>query len=110
MSEEQTKDLTGSRSFEERVLAELSFIHTELAAVRGDQAAIRADQAAMRGEIAALDVRLTSLEEKVDARLRETRPIWEAVQLSIDRLDEKFDNVIRDLYKFALTSACTTSV
>ena len=117
MSEEQTKDLTGSRSFEERVLAELSFIHTELAAVRGDQAAIRADQAAiradqaaMRGEIAALDVRLTSLEEKVDARLRETRPIWEAVQLSIDRLDQKFDNVIRDLYKFALTSACTTSV
>jgi predicted nucleic acid-binding Zn-ribbon protein len=75
-------------------------------------AAIRAEQAATRRDIAALDTRLTAvelrlvtveqrlgtLEDRVDARLRETRPIWEAVQASLERLDKKFDNVIRDLY------------
>ena len=31
-------------------------------------------------------------------RLKETRPIWEAVQAQIEKLDEKFDLMIRDLY------------
>jgi chromosome segregation ATPase len=107
MSEEPTKNLTGDgRTFEERVLAEFALIHNELSAIRSDQAAIRSDQAAMRsdlvvirGEIAALDQRLTALEQKVDARLGETRQIWEAVQTSLERLDKTFDNVIRDLYE-----------
>ena len=42
--------------------------------------------------------RLTSLEEKVDRRLKETRPIWEAVRAQIEKLDEKFNIFIRDLY------------
>jgi chromosome segregation ATPase len=113
MSEEPTKDLPGQGTFEERVLAELGAIraefgtiHVELSAVRAEfgtihveLGAVRAEQAAIRRDIAALDSRLTTLEERVDARLRETRPIWEAIQLSIERLDEKFDNVIRDLYE-----------
>ena len=98
MSEEPTKDLPGQRTFEERVFAEFGRIHVELGAVRSEQAAIRSELGAMRQEIAGLDSRLTTLEERVDARLRETRPIWEAIQLSIEKLDEKFDNVIRDLY------------
>jgi len=56
MSEDLTQDLP--RSFEERVLSELS---------------------AMRQELAAVNSRLSTLEEKVDTRLRETRPIWEGV-------------------------------
>ncbi len=66
MSEDLTQKLPDSPSFEERVLAEL--------------AAIRSEQTATRRDIAALDARLTALEEKVDARLRETRPIWESMQ------------------------------
>ena len=92
MNEEPTKEMSGARPFEERVL-------TELAAIRTEVAEIRVQQIAMATNIAALDERLTSLEEKVDARLKETRPIWEAIQLAIDRLDEKFDNVIRDPYE-----------
>ena len=64
MSGEITQGLpTGS--FEERVLSELS--------------GIRQDLTRMDTRLTSLDERLTSLEDKVDARLRETRPIWEGV-------------------------------
>jgi chromosome segregation ATPase len=72
MTEDPTQKLPNSLSFEERVLAEL--------------AAIRSEQAATRRDIAALDARLTTLEDKVDARLRETRPIWESVQQQLTEL------------------------
>ncbi|HMJ25842.1 MAG TPA: hypothetical protein VK475_08440, partial [Pyrinomonadaceae bacterium] len=39
-----------------------------------------------------------SLEERVDIRLKETRPIWEAVQAQLKKLDEKFNLFILDLY------------
>jgi uncharacterized coiled-coil protein SlyX len=68
MAEDPTQKLPDSRPFEERVLAEL--------------AAIRSGQAA-------LETRMTALEEKVDARLRETRPIWESVQQQLTTLDAR---------------------
>lgn len=37
--------------------------------------------------------RLTSLEEKVDARLKETRPIWESVNTRLDAIETS----LRDL-------------
>lgn len=36
-----------------------------------------------------VDTRLTSLEERVDRRLSETRPIWEQVLARMDVFDEK---------------------
>ena len=89
MNEDPTKEMSAARPFEERVLTELAAIRTEVAEIRTEVAEIRVQQIAMAKNIAALDERLTSLEEKVDARLNETRPIWEAIQLAIDRLDEK---------------------
>ena len=125
MNEDPTKELP-KQSFEERVLAELAAIlaeqaatrvgvdavsaevdaiRTEVDAIRSEQQAVRAQvdaiqvqQGAMARNIIGLDERLTSLEEIVDARLKETRPIWEAVQAQIEKLDEKFDLMIRDLY------------
>ena len=104
MNEDPTKELP-KQSFEDRVLAALTAISAEVAAVRTEQAALRAQvdaiqvqQGAMARNIIGLDGRLTSLEEIVDARLKETRPIWEAVQAQIEKLDEKFDLMIRDLY------------
>ena len=70
MSDDPTREYPKDGSFEVRVLA-------ELADIRG---------------------RLTTLEEKVDSRLSETRSIWEAVQLAIRRLDSKFDIVLSELY------------
>lgn len=77
MSEDPTQNLPQA-SFEERVLTALS---------------------AIRADVAALGDRLTALEEKVDRRLQETRPMWEGVQAQIRQLDGKFDVVLRDLYE-----------
>ncbi len=65
MNEDTTGDLN-ARSFEERIFNEL---------------------AAMRVEMTTMNNRLIALEDKVDARLRETRPIWEGVQLRLDKID-----------------------
>ena len=125
MNEDPTKELP-KQSFEERVLAELAAIlaeqaatrvgvdavsaevdaiRTEVDAIRSEQQAVRAQvdaiqvqQGAMARNIIGLDERLTSLEATVEDRLKETRPIWEAVKAQIEKLDEKFDLMIRDLY------------
>lgn len=119
MNEDTTKDLS-KLGFEERVLSELGAIRKDIAAVdarvtlidervtRIDERVTRIDERVTRMDarvtriderVTAIDERLTSLEERVDARLRETRPIWEAVQEDIRRLDRKFDQVIKDLYE-----------
>jgi len=112
VNEDPTKDLPGASSFEQRVLTQLGAIRNEVGGIRnevgslrGEVAEIRVQQTAMAKNIAALDQRLTllderltSLEEKVDSRLKETRPIWEAVQAQLKKLDEKFTLFIRDLY------------
>ncbi|HKG12992.1 MAG TPA: hypothetical protein VKB12_06625 [Pyrinomonadaceae bacterium] len=56
MSDNPTRETPDSRSFEERVFARFD----------------------------SLDGRLTALEEKVDSRPRETRPIWEAMQADLE--------------------------
>ena len=84
MNEDPTQNLPQT-SFEERVLATL--------------AAIRSDIATLDTRMTTLDARLSSLEEKVDRRLQETRPMWEGVQAQIKQLDGKFDVVLRDLYE-----------
>jgi len=111
MNEEPTKDLA-TRAFQKRVLDEFAAVRREIAALRGDNVEmrkeitqirsdiveIRTQQAPMAKNIAAIDQRLTTLEERVDERLKETRPIWEAVQEQIQRLVEKFDIVLHELY------------
>jgi chromosome segregation ATPase len=98
VSEDFTKELPGATPFETRVLAELAAIRGDVTELRREVTEIRTQQVAMAKNIAALDQRLTSLEEKVDSRLKETRPIWEAVKEQIEKLDEKFSLFIRDLY------------
>jgi predicted nuclease with TOPRIM domain len=79
MSEDLTQNLP-SRSFEERVLSEL---------------------AAIRGTLSQLDARLTSLEETVDARLHDTRPMWEAVQERLAGVEKELNSNNRHLKSFA---------
>lgn len=80
MSEETTQDMPDGRSFEERVFARFD----------------------------ALDARLTSLEERVDARLHETRPIWEAVLGRLDNIEGEMKAInrrVRVLHDDIFTSA-----
>jgi predicted nucleic acid-binding Zn-ribbon protein len=114
MNEEPTKDLA-TRAFQKRVLDEFAAVRRDQAVFKDELFAIRAEQGAMRQDIAeirteiaeirvqqsamaknivALDHRLTTLEERVDERLKETRPIWEAVQAQMQRLLERFEAVL----------------
>ena len=61
MSDNPTQPTPDSRSFEEQVLAHFDNLYG----------------------------RLTALEDKVDARLRETRPIWEAVLTRLTGVEER---------------------
>lgn len=79
MSEEQTDRLEGGTPFEIRVLRELSNINR-----RFDGLESRMDR---------VEVRLTNLEEKVEARLYDTRPIWEAVLLRLDSIEARLDRM-----------------
>lgn len=65
MSEDRTRELPDSLPFEERVLTLFDRVFDELATIRAEVVAVRDRQDA--------------LEDKVDRRLQETRPIWEAV-------------------------------
>ena len=56
-------------------------------------------------KLAGLDARLTSLETKVEDRLRETRPIWEKVLADVetvvarlDEVNERFITLAEDMY------------
>lgn len=87
MSEDRTRDLPSARSFEERLLA-------ELAAMRAD---FNDRLTSLEGGMTALNVRITSLENKVDARLRETRPIWEGVQQRLTEIEASLKEFNRHL-------------
>ena len=80
MSEDTTRDLGNTGSFEERVLAELT--------------TMRAD---FNNRFDSLENRLVSFEEKVDMRLRETRPIWEAVQQRLTEIESALSELNRQL-------------
>jgi chromosome segregation ATPase len=79
MSEDITHGLP-RRSFEERVLSELSGIRQELGT-----------------RLTSVEERLTSLEDKVDARLRETRPIWEGVLARLTAMESRLGGVESEL-------------
>lgn len=71
MSEDRTVDMDG-RSFEERVFARFD---------------------ALDARFNEIDSRLTALEDKVDRRLKETRPIWEQVLSRLDKVEERLGEV-----------------
>jgi prefoldin subunit 5 len=90
MSEDLTRKLPLS-PFEERVLNELGAIRTDfnkrLDTLDGRLTSVEKGLASLERGMTSLDSRLTSLEEKVDARLRETRPIWEGVQQRLTEIE-----------------------
>ena len=83
MSEETTDNLSERDSFESRVLTALAAINNRLSGVEN--------------RLAALETKVDALEEKVDARLRETRPIWEAVLSRLELIDSKLHVLNQDM-------------
>ncbi len=116
MNEDTTRDLP-VRSFEERVLAEFAALRQEVGGLRQEVGGLRQEIDIVKQDIHGMKLvinemnrnlhatnqRLTTLEEKVDARLRETRPIWEAVLVQVREvkdgiamLNAKVTELIRD--------------
>ena len=107
MSEDTTRNFPAS--FEARVLSELAAINTRMGSMetrigsietrigsietRMDSIETRMDSIETRMD--SMDARLASLEEKVDARLRETRPIWESVQAQLKEIEKQLVNFNR---------------
>ncbi|HLM58114.1 MAG TPA: hypothetical protein VK422_18570 [Pyrinomonadaceae bacterium] len=98
MSEEPTDRLNGEHTFQQQVLAGLAAINDRLTSIENRLTSVENRMASLEGRVTALenrfstiDSRLTALEEKVDARLRETRPIWEAVQSQLKLIDSKLN-------------------
>lgn len=83
MSDNPTRETLDSRSFEERVFARFDALDARM-----DRFETR-----IEAKIDALDGRLTALEEKVDSRLRETRPIWEAMQADLATVKDNLATV-----------------
>ena len=99
MNEDTTRDLPDSRSFEERIFDYLKAMEARMKAemvemearitanlkaeMLGLEARIKADTLEMKIVINDINRRLTTLEEKVERRLYDTRPIWEGVQAQL---------------------------
>jgi septal ring factor EnvC (AmiA/AmiB activator) len=83
MSDSPTKEISDSRSFEERVFARFDSLDGR----------IDSFESRIEAKVDALDGRLTTLEEKVDSRLRETRPLWEAVQARLEGVQNRLEGV-----------------
>ncbi|MFN2455184.1 MAG: hypothetical protein ABR577_13280 [Pyrinomonadaceae bacterium] len=83
MSEDRTRDLPDAPSFEERVFNEF--------------AAQREFNTQLLSMIQQLSARLTTLEDKVERRLQETRPIWEAMQAQLNNVHTQLGDVLSQL-------------
>lgn len=49
------------------------------------------------GRLILVETRLTALEDKVERRLQETRPIWEQVLVRLTNVEERLTNVEQEL-------------
>src|SRR4028119_2174288 len=106
MSEDLTQNLPNT--FQERVLAEFAAMRQEFAGLNSRMTSLEGRMTSLEDRMTSLegrlisvenrlvsledrvlsiDTRLTSLEDKVDARLRETRPIWEGVLQRLTEID-----------------------
>jgi len=102
MSDNPTRETPDSRSFEERVFARFDSLDERIGRF----------ESRIEGKVDALDGRLTALEEKVDARLRETRPIWEAMQADLAQVKSEVKDsnrglklIHKDIFKVRINEA-----
>ena len=118
MSEETTKNFADGESFEARVLSLLVALRGDVAGLQRDMTVLQKDVTglqqgvavlkdnvtvidgrltAIEGRVASLELQVRALDEKVDARLRDTRPIWESVLSKLKMIDGKFDVHAHDM-------------
>lgn len=121
MSEDLTQNLPNT--FQERVLAEFAALNARLTSIEGRMTSLEDQMTSLEGRlmsvedritsvehrltsvenrlvsvedrVLSIDTRLSSLEDTVDARLRETRPIWEGVQQRLTEIEKNVSTIAR---------------
>jgi chromosome segregation ATPase len=97
VSDNPTQDMPDSRSFEERVFARFDSLDARLSSLESKVDRLDERLTTLEGKVDGLDGRLAALEEKVDARLRETRSIWEAMQVRLENIGGEVKSINRRL-------------
>lgn len=121
MSEDLTQNLPNT--FQERVLTEFAALNARLTSIEGRMTSLE-DRMTSLGDrmtsiegrmtsledrmtsvenrlvavddrVLSIDKRLSSLEDKVDERLRETRPIWEGMQQRLTEIEKSVNTIAR---------------
>ncbi len=95
MSEDTTQERPDARSFEERVFARFDALDARLTDHEKRFDALDARFDVMDARLDAMEDRLINLEERVDARLHETRSIWEAILSRLDDIDNEIKVINR---------------
>jgi chromosome segregation ATPase len=97
-----TTDLPNSQLA--RILDEISGVRSDVAQLRGEVTGLRGEVTGLRGEVTELRSEVTGLREevkaldqKVDSRLKETRPIWESALAQLKELRDDMDKGFRDI-------------
>ena len=93
MSDNPTQEIPDSRSFEERVFARFDSLDGRMGRLETKVDGLDSRLSSVENKVDGLDGRLAALEEKVDSRLRETRPIWEAVLTRLEGVEGRLGNV-----------------
>lgn len=96
MSDNPTQEMPDSRSFEERVFARFDSLDVRMDRMETKVDGLDPRLSSLELKVDALDGRLTTLEEKVDTRLRETRPIWEAVLTRLTGVEERLGSLEKE--------------
>jgi chromosome segregation ATPase len=120
MSENTTKGVGEPRSFEERLFARFDAMENRvdagIANIGADLVRIRVDLDEVKTRLdgletrvatieenagarfSLLELRLDKLEQTVDKRLLETRPIWEGVQFELRRINARLDQFVQEIF------------
>ncbi len=93
MSQDLTQNLPDS--FQERVLAEFAALNNRLTSIEGRMTSLEGRMTSLEDRVLSVDSRLISLEDKVDARLHETRPIWEGVLQRLTEIEKGLSTLNR---------------
>src|SRR5215831_16162424 len=94
-SGDTTKDLPNSQLA--RILDEISGVRSDVAQLRGEVTELRGEVTELRGEVTELREEVKALDQKVDSRLKETRPIWESALAQLKELREDMEKGFRDI-------------
>jgi chromosome segregation ATPase len=89
MSKDLTQRLDGS--LEDKVDRLIAAVQSIGSQVQSIDARVESIDSLLETRLGRLETRLESLEIKVDERLKETRPMWEAVQAQLAELSESQD-------------------